>query len=164
MFPWSFAQEIQDKYERALAAAPELLQRLAFVIMMMVVNHVNLSSIPWSAAAADLRDLRSTHEPRRLGSHYPAFVDTAGLEGSECTSHQPFVNQQRRSWTCYGTRQTSLLMVSNGHARGGSKLKAPVSTSVQSGVTLYLGPLPLGTATKQNALDCVCALTRLRGQ
>ena len=102
MFPWSFAQEIQDEYERALAAAPELLQRLAFVTMMMVVNHMNLSGIPWSAAA-DLRDLRSTHEPRRLGSHYPASVDTAGLEGPKCTSHQPFANQQRRSWTCYGT-------------------------------------------------------------
>ena len=64
--------------------------------MMMVVNLLNLSSIPLSVAA-DLTDLRSTHEPRRLGSHYPAFVDTAGLEGSECTSHQPFTNQQREA-------------------------------------------------------------------
>ena len=42
------------------------------------------------------------------------------------------------------------------HARGGNKVKAPVSTFVQSRVTLYVGPLALRSATKQSALDCVC--------
>ena len=50
------------------------------VIMMLVVNHMSLYSLPCSVAA-DLTDLRTTHEPRRLGSDYPAFVDAVGLGG-----------------------------------------------------------------------------------
>ena len=87
---------------RNVSVVAEVERFLYRIIMMMEVYHMSLSSIPCSITT-DLADLKTTHELRRLGSHYPAFVDTAGLEGSECTSHQPFVNQQRRSWNCYGT-------------------------------------------------------------
>ena len=163
MFPWSFAQEIQDEYERALAAAPELLQRLAFVTMMMVVNHMNLSSIPWSAAA-DLRDLRSNARAEKAWLTLSCLCRHCWFGGPEVHIASAICQSAAAKLDLLWNLTKSLLMVSDGHARGGSKLKAPVSTSVQSRVTLYLGPLPLRTATKQNALDCVCALTRLRGQ